>query len=147
VDVVRRLISDVWNGGRLELLDELFADPFDHDGRPGTADDLRRWHAEDSRVWADARYEIVDWVAADGRVAVFWRATARQVGAWGPVPATGREVRWPGMHMFRISGGRIVGMSAVADRLTKALALGATVGTASVGDRELGGADEREPGS
>jgi predicted ester cyclase len=137
--VVRRLVRDVWNGGRLELLDELFADPFDHDGTPETTDGLRRWHAEDARVWADTRYEIVDVVVGGGGVAVRWRATARQVGDWGPVPATGREVRWPGMHMFRIDGGRIVAMSAVADRLAKALALGATFSPPPVApDRDAG---------
>ena len=127
VDVVRRLVTDVWNGGRLELLDELFADPFDHDGRRDTVDGLRRWHAEDARSWADTRYDIVDVVAGDGRVAVRWRATARHIGPWGPVPATGREVSWDGVHIFTVSHGRIVGMAAIADRLTKALALGATI--------------------
>ena len=121
---VRRLIDEVWNGGRLDLLADLYADPFDHDGRPGSVEELLEWHRADAVTWADTRYDIVRVVSDGEQVAVRWRASARQIGPWGPVQATGRTVTWQGAHFFRVDGGRIVAVVSVADGLGKALELG-----------------------
>jgi predicted ester cyclase len=121
---VRRLISDVWNDGRLDLLPELYADAFDHDGGRGSIDELVEWHRSDAETWADTRYEVVQEVSDGERVAVHWIASARHIGPWGPVPPTGTTISWPGVHFFRVADGRISEVVALADRLSKALALG-----------------------
>ncbi|GIH04586.1 hypothetical protein Rhe02_26530 [Rhizocola hellebori] len=127
LEVVRRLVGQVWNGGQLDLLPELFTDPFDHGGRQDTVAGLRQWHIDEALTWANSRYEIVDEVAGGDRVALRWQATARQVGPWGPVAPTGREVTWAGVHFFTVQAGRITGMWAMGDVFGKAMQLGAQI--------------------
>jgi predicted ester cyclase len=127
VDVVRRLVDEVWNGGRLDLLAELYADPFDHGGREDTVAGLLHWHHDDAQTWADIHYEIVDEVCAGETVALHWRATARQAGPWGPVPPTGRTISWDGVHFITVRAGRIVKLWAMADTFSKATQLGARI--------------------
>ncbi|HCT76087.1 MAG TPA: hypothetical protein DGT23_05720, partial [Micromonosporaceae bacterium] len=102
LEVVRRLVQEVWNDRRFELLPELFADPFDHGGRVDTVAGIKQWHADDARIWADTRYQVVREVGGADQVAIQWRATARQVGQWGPVPPSGREISWDGVHFFTL---------------------------------------------
>ena len=124
LELVRRLIDDVWNDGRLQLLRELYADPFDHDGERGAVDDLLTWHDRDRTTWADTRYEVLRQVSDGEHVAVRWVATGRQIGTWGPVPPTGRTVSRQGAHFFRVDEDRIVDMVSLADALTTAMELG-----------------------
>jgi len=122
--VVRALVETVWNGGRTEELERFFASTFDHDGRTDTPHGLRAWHTNDAAAWADSGYEILSLVVDGEQVAVRWRATARHVGQWGPVPPTGITVTWQGAHFFTVRDERIIAMWAVADTFGKAVQLG-----------------------
>ncbi|WP_144122836.1 ester cyclase [Catellatospora sichuanensis] len=124
---VRELIDRVWNGGHTDELERSYADPFDHGGRPDTVAGLRQWHAAEAVTWADTRYEVTSLVSDGEQVAVRWRATARQVGAWGPVPPTGKTITWDGVHFFAVRDGRVIAMWAMADVFAKALQLGVTM--------------------
>jgi predicted ester cyclase len=130
---IRGLIERVWNGGELDRLPEFFAATIDHGGRPDDPAGLRAWHEQDALTWADQRFEIVSLVgsdaAADGveHVAVRWRATARQIGQWGPVPPTGKTISWDGVHFFTLRDGRVIAMWAMADVFGKAMQLGAVM--------------------
>ena len=88
---------------------------------------LRQWHLDDALTWGSTSYEIVDEVAGEERVALRWQATARHIGQWGPVPATGKEVTWTGVHFFTVQEGRITGMWAMGDVFSKAMQLGAQI--------------------
>lgn len=130
--LVRDLIDHVWNHGHVDDLDHFFAPSFDHGGRDDTPDGLRAWHRDNAATWADERWEILSLITdgekADGeKVAVRWRCTARHVGTWGPVAATGKTVTWEGVHFFTVRNGQIVGLWALADVFGKALQLGVTL--------------------
>jgi predicted ester cyclase len=58
---------------------------------------------------------------------VRWRATARQIGQWGPVPPTDRTIAWDGVHFITVRDGRIVKLWAMADTFAKAVQLGARI--------------------
>lgn len=124
---VRDLIDRVWNGGDTGSLERFYADPFDHGGTPGTIAGLRQWHASEAATWADTRYEVVSLVSDGEQVAVRWRATARQVGPWGPTPATGRTITWDGAHFFVVRADRIVAAWPMSDMFAKAVQLGVTM--------------------
>jgi predicted ester cyclase len=125
--VVRELVDRVWNGGQIDDLPRYFADPFDHGGNPDTVAGLREWHRADAAAWADTAYDVVSLVSDGEQVALRWRATARHVGVWGPVPPTGKTISWDGVHFFRVRDGRVEAMWAMADVFAKAMQLGATV--------------------
>ena len=50
-ETVSLLVEQVWNGRRLDLLPELFADPFQHSGRADSPDSLRAWHEAEAATW------------------------------------------------------------------------------------------------
>jgi predicted ester cyclase len=56
--------------------------------------------------------------------AIRWRAKARQIGTWGPVPATGREVTWEGVYFVTVEDGWICHIWALGDTFEKARQLG-----------------------
>jgi predicted ester cyclase len=126
--VVRELVERVWNQGELDLLPAIFAETFDHGGRADNAAGLRAWHEQDAQTWADQRFEIVSLVAGGEGVAIRWRATARHIGQWGPVPPTGKTITWDGVHFFTVREGKVVAMWATADVFGKATQLGAVIG-------------------
>jgi predicted ester cyclase len=127
-NIVRELVERVWNQGELDLLPGFFAETIDHGGRADGVAGLRAWHERDAEVWADQRFEILSLVAsAEEDVAIRWRATARHIGQWGPVPPTGKTISWEGVHFFTLRGGKVVAMWAMADVFGKAMQLGAVL--------------------
>jgi len=125
--LVLDLVERVWNGGDLAALPDYFADPYEHDDGTGTVEQLLAWHRDDAETWAGTTYAVLDCVAHDDAVALRWRASSTHVGQWGAVPSTGRRVEWVGAHFFRVEGGRIVAMHALADRFGKAMQLGVSI--------------------
>jgi hypothetical protein len=89
--IVRRLISEVLNGGRLELLEELYA--------PELAPAARRWIVPFRASFPDVHMEIVDLIAEGDRVAD--RFTARPptrgvgLGTLRLGVASSGSTRWP----------------------------------------------------
>ena len=128
-----RELFQVLSSGRFEDLGRLYAPVVEHGGRRETPADLIAWQEAESEVWADAAYEVLTLVSDGVNVAARWRATARQVGTWGPVPATGREVTWDGVHFFTVVDGRVTALWATADRFAKAAQLGVTFSPPEVG--------------
>jgi predicted ester cyclase len=124
---IRDLIDRVWNGGHIAELERFYADPFDHGGRPDTVAGLRGWHQAESATWADVTYEVLSLVTDGEQVAVRWRATARHIGPWGPVPPTGRTIVWDGTHFFTVRDHRVIAAWAMSDVFSKAVQLGVTM--------------------
>jgi len=95
-----------------------------HEGRTETLADLAGWHRREREVWAGTTYEILDLVSDGGTVAVRRRARATHVGAWGPVPATGKAVAWDGVHFFEVTDAHVTSIWAMGDMFSKARQLG-----------------------
>ena len=120
------LVEQVWNGGRVDLLDRYYAPTFDHGGRPDSLEGLRAWHEAEARTWQGTRYDVVEVVSQGLKVAIRWQLTQHQVGPWGPVAATGRIVTTEGAHFFELDdNGFIVRVWALGDAFSKARQLGA----------------------
>jgi ubiquinone/menaquinone biosynthesis C-methylase UbiE/predicted ester cyclase len=98
--VVRRLIEEVMNRGRLELIDELYA--------PDVAVGARRWIAPFRESFPDVEMEIVELIAEGEKVVGRFRCSATHLGPWRGRPPTGR--RFDGVDevsIFRVKEGRI----------------------------------------
>ena len=114
VTVVRRLIDECVNTHRADLLDDTVApDVRVHPATPGAApdtvgiEDLRAAFHGFRVVFGDLHITVDDVVAAGDRVAVRWTAEGVHVGELAGIPATGRQVRWGGIDLYRLDGGKI----------------------------------------
>jgi hypothetical protein len=115
--VVRRLVEEVMTGGRLELIEELYA--------PALAPAARRW-IEPFRVsFPDAEMEIVQLVAEGDTVVGRFRCSGTHLGAWRGRPPTGRRFeRIDEVYFFTLRDGRIAGAWGLEDTHSRLRQLG-----------------------
>lgn len=127
--LARRYIDEVINDGKLELVDEIYAEDYvnhtasqsndDSDtaslnGRDGVRDVVSQWRM----AFPDVHATIDDIFESGDRVA--YRATVRGThdGDWGGVTATGRPIHIRILSIMRIENGRIAERWENADNLS-----------------------------
>ena len=123
--VIARYFEEVWNQGRVDVLDELLTpDYVNHspsipNPRPGPADLKPIVQAMRAGV-SDLRYEILDLIVdGDGhKVAVFLRVTGTHTGSLFGMPATGRPFDIRQMQIEWLRDGRICQHWRITDELT-----------------------------
>lgn len=99
--IVRQLIDEVMNAGRLDMIDELYA--------PTLASAARRWIAPFRESFPDMHMEIVDLIAEGDQVVGRFRCSGTHLGVWLGHPPTGRRFsRIDEVYIFRIENGRII---------------------------------------
>jgi predicted ester cyclase len=112
-EVVRRLIDEVMNGGRLELVDELYA--------PEMAGGARRWIEPFRVAFPDVRMETIELVAEGERVVGRFRCSGTNLGPWRGEEPTGRRMEGiDEVYFFTVVDGRITeawGLEDTARRL------------------------------
>jgi steroid delta-isomerase-like uncharacterized protein len=108
--VMRRLVNEVWNQGRLEVIDELLTpDHVNADavnparGRDGFRDVVTKYRA----AFPDCRIEVVDLFSSGDCVVIQARYRGTQKNALESIPATGRQVDVTGITIARFAGDRI----------------------------------------
>jgi predicted ester cyclase len=98
--VVRRLIDEVLNEGRLEVIDELYT--------PETARAARRWIAPFRESFPDVEMKVVDLIAEGEKVVGRFQCSGTHLGTWRGRPPTGRRFeRVDEVYIFRVKDGRI----------------------------------------
>ena len=116
-DVVRRLVDEVLNGGRLDVIDELYA--------PSLAPEAREWIAPFQTSFPDMRMEIVDLIAAEDQVVGRFTCSGTHLGEWlGHAPTGRRFEAIDEVSIFRFREGRIVDVWSLEDNLTRLEQLG-----------------------
>jgi predicted ester cyclase len=114
---VRRLVEEVLNGGRLELIDELYA--------PELAPAARRWIAPFRASFPDVHMEVVELIAEGDRVVGRFTCSATHLGEWLGHPPTGRRFeRVDEVSIFRLRDGRITQVWTLEDTLGRLQQLG-----------------------
>jgi steroid delta-isomerase-like uncharacterized protein len=126
--------EEVWNAGRLELIDELFRedhvyhDPVLPDLSIGPAG-VRERIATFMGAMPDAIVTVFDWVEEGDALVARWSWSGTHTGDLLGMAPTNRTVRTTGMHMFHVTSGRVVESWAAYD----ALGLLARLGLVSMG--------------
>jgi steroid delta-isomerase-like uncharacterized protein len=106
--LVSRFITDVFEQGRTDVVDQLVTADFVSHPLPGAGPDvMKQAISRVSTGLSDARFQIQDVIADGDRVAVRLTSTATQVGDFMGMPPTGRSYTIEEIHIFRISDGRI----------------------------------------
>jgi steroid delta-isomerase-like uncharacterized protein len=119
----RRYFDEVWNQGRLDVLDELLAPAYvNHtpsvpNPAPGP-DGLKPIVREIRAAFPDLHYEIKDVIATEDAVVIRVIMTGTHVGDLFGLPATGRRVKVDQINIERIENGRIAEHWRVTDELS-----------------------------
>jgi predicted ester cyclase len=115
--LVRRLVDEVLNGGRLEVIDELYA--------PELVAAARGWIGPFRASFPDVHMEIVELIAEGDKVVGRFTCSATQLGAWlGQAPTGRRFERVDEVAIFRFRDGRIVDAWSLEDTLGRLQQLG-----------------------
>jgi predicted ester cyclase len=121
---VRRLVHEVLNGGRIDLIDELYA--------PELASAAEQWIAPFRASFPDVQMEVIELIAEDDKVVGRFTCSATHQGAWRGHPATGRRFeRVDEVSIFRFREGRIVAVWSLEDTLARLEQLGLVSSTAA----------------
>jgi steroid delta-isomerase-like uncharacterized protein len=127
--LLRRITEEIWNGRRVELVDELIAeDLVDHVDVPGLDGTGRsRYRASLTlmhNAFSDYHEEIELVVADDEKAVSYVRLTGTHDGDLMGLPPTGRPIDVRAMGILRFAGGQAVERWGIGDNLTQMQQLG-----------------------
>lgn len=117
-----RITEEIWNKGRLELIDELIAeDLVDHvevEGLEGSGRARYRATVEITRAAFPDFKNPLDFVLADGEFAVsYGRSIGTHRGEYFGIPPTGRSFDVPTFGILRFADGQAVERWGMSDNL------------------------------
>jgi steroid delta-isomerase-like uncharacterized protein len=130
--LVRRFYEEAWGQGKLDVIDEVFANDYvRHDLRPTQAlpgpQGQKRITADFRAAFPNLRFEVEILIAEDEFVAARWTATGTHSGRWGTVEPTGRRATLSGVNIFRFEQGKVAELWNHRDDLGLMEQLGAAV--------------------
>ncbi len=115
--VVRRLVTEVLNGGRLEVIEELYA--------PALAEEAKAWIAPFRASFPDTHMEIIDLITEGDIVVGRFTCSGTHVGSWlGHAPTGRRFEAIDEVGIYRFRDGRIVESWGLEDNLGRLEQLG-----------------------
>jgi steroid delta-isomerase-like uncharacterized protein len=110
--VVRRFLEDIFGGGDLELIAELFApdyvlhDPVLPEEVRGP-EGMRRYVSMYRDAYPDTGFTVEDQIAEGGEVVTRWTGQGTHEGELMGIPPTGNRVTVTGIEVDRVVDGRI----------------------------------------
>ena len=127
--IVRRLFDEVWNTGNVDKVEELYSPDFVADYRPyaplrtgleGIKEMVRRaW-----TTFPDYHEELEELIAEGEKVVARFLITGTQQGQWGPIPPTGKKLRFEEIVILRLVNGKVVEQRGLVDNLNALRQLG-----------------------
>jgi steroid delta-isomerase-like uncharacterized protein len=108
-DIAIKVFSEIYGAGKLDLINEMFADDFVDDspgGGRGRA--FVKSAVTDFRTaFPDLHFELEDIFAADNKVVVRYAASGTQTGPFGQFLPSGKPVYVRGITIFQVTDGKI----------------------------------------
>lgn len=115
--IVRRLVDQVMNAGRLEVIDGLYS----ADLAPGA----RRWIRSFRAAFPDVQMVVVELIAEGDKVVGRFTCSATHQWTWRGHPPTGRRFsNIAEVYIFRIENGKIVDAWGIEDTYARMRQLG-----------------------
>ncbi len=118
--IVRRYLEEAWGAGNLAVVDELIAPDTVHEyfrEYPPGPEGFKLSISGPRATFPDLRVEITDIVAEGDTVMARYLWHGTDTGGFPGHIATGRTITIPGMDLYRIADGTIVGYRTVIDEL------------------------------
>ena len=121
-DTVRRFVDEAVNGGRDEVVDELFT--------PAMTAWVRNWFGAFRRSFPDMRMELLELVGERDTVVGRFACSATHLGEWrGHAPTGRRFTAVDEVYFFSFEGDRIAGVWGIEDTLDRFRQLGLEPGS------------------
>jgi steroid delta-isomerase-like uncharacterized protein len=124
---IRRVIEEVYNNGRLDVVDEVAAiDLVIHGSNDIHGREAAKQYVAAFRTgFPDLQFTIEDQIAEGEVVVTRWTVRGTHTGQFQGIPATGRAIRLSGTDIDRIIGGKVVECWTHVDELGLMRQLGA----------------------
>jgi ketosteroid isomerase-like protein len=120
-ETARRAVEEIINGGRMELVDELYA--------PEIAPEVKAWISPFRASFPDVRMDVIELVAEGDTVVGRFTCSGTHEGEWRGHPASGRRFEQVDeVYFFRFRDGRIAGSWGVEDTADRLRQLGLPLG-------------------
>ena len=121
-------IVEIWNLGKVELIDQLYApnyvDRTPQAGFAPTLDGLKKAVTALKAGFPDLRYTLDDSIYVGDKLVHRLTASGTMTGEFNGMPATGKRATWTEIHIGRVVNGRVVEHWGVADQLSMLVQLG-----------------------
>lgn len=115
--IVRRLVDEVLNAGRMELVDELFS--------PDLAPKATAWIAPFRASFPNVHMEVRQLIAEDDTVVARFACSGTHLGDWDGHAPTGRRFEAVDeVYIYRLRDGRIIESWGLEDTLGRLQQLG-----------------------
>jgi predicted ester cyclase len=124
-EVVRRFITEFWNGGDAAVADELVHPDYVVEGSGRGPEAVKHNAAVYRSAFPDLAWTIEQTVAEGEWVAVRLTLRGTHLGSLGGIPPTGARVAMKEMAFWRVEGGRLRAIWSVGDALGLRIQLGA----------------------
>lgn len=135
--VVRRYIEGWSNGGDEQVLEEVISPNWSSHGTqsftpvpsglPPGIEGVKQLHREVRDIWPDFRWTIEDIFGEGDRVALRMTNRGTHHGTYRGIPATGREVVFQAIWIFRLEDGKIAEVWRSADDLGRVVQIGGKI--------------------
>jgi predicted ester cyclase len=123
-----RIPLEIFNQGRLQLIDELFAPEYvERTPQPGVAptrEGFKQWVTALRTAFPDIQYTIDDSIEAGDKFVVRLTASGTMKGDFAGMPATGKHAMWTEIHILRVANERVVERWSLAQELGMLVQLG-----------------------
>ena len=109
--VAMRVFDEIFNQGKSQVADEIYAPDFVNHGSHSNIDlqEDQAWVHAEKKAFPDLRMSVQEMVAEGDKVAVLWTFQGTHTGSgYEGLPPTGTRVEVRGMTIWRIVDGRIV---------------------------------------
>lgn len=117
--IVRRFYDELWNGWRLDLVDEVVSSDLRFRGSFGSThegcDEFKRYIEEVRTAFPDWHNQIDEMLAVDDRIVTRMTWTGTHRGALGDIEPTNAQVEYAGAAFFRLKEGLIEEVWVVGD--------------------------------
>lgn len=116
-----RINTEIWNKQRFELIPECFTEDFVADYSPRVVregrDQIEQMVKSAHSTFEGFTETVHDVIASNNRIVLRFTISGVQVGDWGPVPATNRQVKYDEIIIMTVRDGKVCHQVGITDTL------------------------------